>query len=273
MSVPRSGNSVRPALHEPDPIPLGMPSRLNRETTATSNGDYHRQAFPVASSNGTPSGTHRQDDPFATETPPSRPHPNRFSSFDTQLFALNHPSSSPAQAKRALEAHLAETDRRIQETSKLGTTLVQQRINLSQRLQDVGSQEEEAHISPELRQKLVDIEREYNEVGRQSARAFLGPKSEAAGEGASAPFALDGKASSILCWEFNSVLTLNCRIPQALPNSPARPQIHHPSLMSLESNEIKHQGLMILTLQPKSVHPSWDKYDICKQSYWNAMRL
>ena len=198
MSVPRSGNSVRPALHEPDPIPLGMPSRLNRETTATSNGDYHRQALPVGSSNGTSSGTQRQDDPFATETPPSRPHPNRFSSFDTQLFALNHPSSSPAQAKRALEAHLAETDRRIQETSKLGTTLVQQRINLSQRLQDVGSQEEEAHISPELRQKLVDIEREYNEVGRQSARAFLGPKSEAAGEGANAPFALDGKASSII---------------------------------------------------------------------------
>lgn len=92
---------------------------------------------------------------------------------------------------------MAETDRRIQETSKLGTTLVQQRVNLAQRLQDVGSQEEEAHISPELRQKLVEIEREYNEVGRQSARAFLGPKSEAAREGTNAPFALDGRASSM----------------------------------------------------------------------------
>ena len=91
---------------------------------------------------------------------------------------------------------MVETDRRIQETSKLGTTLVQQRINLAQRLQDLGSQEEEAQISPELRQKLVEIEREYNEVGRQSARAFLGPKSEAGGEGSNAPFALDGKASS-----------------------------------------------------------------------------
>ncbi|KAF6239722.1 hypothetical protein HO173_002268 [Letharia columbiana] len=138
----------------------------------------------------------RQNDPFATETPPSHPHPHRFSSFDTQLFALNHPSSSPAQAKRALEAHMAETDRRIQETSKLGTTLVQQRVNLAQRLRDVGSQEEEAHISPELRQKLIEIEREYNEVGRQSARAFLGPKSEAVGEGSNTPFALDGRASS-----------------------------------------------------------------------------
>lgn len=188
---------MRPVLHEPDPVPLGMPSRSSRENTATSNGEYSRQAYPVGPSNGTPSATSKQDDPFATETPPLRPHPNRFSSFDTQLFALNHPSSSPAQAKRALEAHLAETDRRIQETSKLGTNLVQQRINLSQRLQDVGSQEEEAHISPELRQKLVEIEREYNEVGRQSARAFLGPKAEAAGEGANASFALDGKASSI----------------------------------------------------------------------------
>ena len=95
---------------------------------------------------------------------------------------------------------MAETDRRIQETSKLGTSLVQQRVNLAQRLQDVGSQEEEAHISPELRQKLVEIEREYNEVGRQSARAFLGPKSEAAGEGSNAPFALDGRASVTSQW-------------------------------------------------------------------------
>lgn len=92
---------------------------------------------------------------------------------------------------------MAETDRRIQETSKLGTTLVQQRVNLAHRLQDLGSQEEDAQISPELRQKLVEIEREYNEVGRQSARAFLGPKSEGAGEGSNAPFALDGRASSI----------------------------------------------------------------------------
>ena len=197
MSVPRSGNSVRPALHEPDPVPLGVPSRSNRESMATSAGEYPRQAVSIDSANGTLNGTNRQDDPFATETPPSHPHLHRFSSFDTQLFALNHPASSPAQAKRALEAHMAETDRRIQETSKLGTTLVQQRVNLAHRLQDLGSQEEDAHISPELRQKLVEIEREYNEVGRQSARAFLGPKSEAAGEGSNAPFALDGRASSI----------------------------------------------------------------------------
>ena len=160
---------------------------------ATSIGDNPRQPRPVEVTNG----YHDEKDPFATETPPARPPQHRFSSFDTQLFALNHPSSSPAQAKKALEAHLAETDRRIQETSKLGTTLVQQRQNLSQRLRDVGSQEEESQISAELRQKLVDIEREYNEVGRQSARAFLGPRASTHGDGPDTPFALDGRVRII----------------------------------------------------------------------------
>ena len=140
-------------------------------------------------------GSSGRDDPFSLETPQAKPQPHRYSSFDTQLFALNHPSSSPAQAKKALEAHLVETDRRIQETSKLGTTLVQQRQNLAQRLRDVGSQEEDSQISAELRQKLIEIEKEYNEVGRQSARAFLGPKSESAGGGDGTPFALDGRVS------------------------------------------------------------------------------
>ena len=148
-----------------------------------------RQSPPVRSLNG----VHQEADPFASETPPGRPHAHRYSSFDTQLFALNHPSSSPAQAKRALEAHLTETDRRIQETSKLGTKLVQQRVNLSEQLRNVITQEEETQIAPELRQKLVEIEREYYEVGRQSARAFLGPKGGVEGEGTDAPFALDAR--------------------------------------------------------------------------------
>ena len=162
---------------------------------ATSISDDHHQSIPMSATNG-----HRQnEDPFASETPPRRPHQHRFSSFDTQLFALNHPSSSPAQAKKALEAHLAETDRRIQETSKLGTSLVQQRQNLSQRLRDVGSQDEDSQISPELRQKLIDIEHEYNEVGRQSARAFLGPRTSSQGDGSETPFALDGKVNPYSC--------------------------------------------------------------------------
>ena len=142
-------------------------------------------------------GTNGHDDAFTLETPPSKSQPHRYSSFDTQLFALNHPSSSPAQAKKALEAHLAETDRRIQDTSKLGTTLVQQRQNLSQRLRDVNAQDEDSQITPELRQKLVEIEQEYNEVGRQSARAFLGPRSDPAAGGDGTPFALDGRVGPL----------------------------------------------------------------------------
>ncbi|KAL9101236.1 MAG: hypothetical protein Q9163_003492 [Psora crenata] len=139
-------------------------------------------------------GVNRESDPFTIETPPTQNQQHRFSAFDTQLFALNHPSSSPAQAKKALEARLAETDRRIQETSKLGTTLVQQRVSLSNRLREVGTEEEDSRISPELQQKLIEIEREYNEVGRQSAKAFLGPRSDTPGaEGPNASFALDGR--------------------------------------------------------------------------------
>lgn len=112
-------------------------------------------------------------DPFLSASTSSNSH--RFSHFDNQLFALG-PNTSPDQAKRALEAHLAETERRIQEASKLGTTLVEQRKELAERLKDVEKQQSEGDITPELRQKLVEIEREYNEVGRESARAFL-PKS------------------------------------------------------------------------------------------------
>ena len=141
-------------------------------------------------------GGNETGDPFTIDETPTRPSHSslRHSSFDTQLFALNHPSSSPAQAKKALEEHLAETDRRIQETSKLGTTLVQQRVNLSQRIRDVETQSQGEKVTPELREKLKQIEREYQEIGRQSAKTFLSPRagSPAAGESSNA-FALDGR--------------------------------------------------------------------------------
>lgn len=99
---------------------------------------------------------------------------HRYSTFDTQLFSLN--ASSPAQAKRALEAHLAETERRLEDASRLGTALVQQQKELSDKLKEIEHQQDEGEIGPELRRKLVDLEREYNEIGRESARAFLAPK-------------------------------------------------------------------------------------------------
>ena len=127
-------------------------------------------------------------DPFLSSSTSSSHH--RFSHFDTQLFALGN-TASPDQAKRALEAHLAETERRIQDASKLGTTLVQQRKELADRLKDVEKQQSDSEITPELRQKLSEVEKEYNEVGRESARAFL-PKSRASsGEMGASPFAGD----------------------------------------------------------------------------------
>ena len=138
--------------------------------------------------------TNEQDDPFASTPPQTKPpHTHRYSSFDTHLFAQNRQTNSPSQAKRSLEAHLAETERRLQEASKLGTTLVQQRKNLSERLREVEKHQADEEIGPELRQKLVEIEKEYTEVSRESVRAFLGPKTADSGEASNAPFALDGR--------------------------------------------------------------------------------
>lgn len=90
---------------------------------------------------------------------------------------------------------MAETERRLQETSRLGTALLEQKRRLSERIQDVEIQQADGEIGPELRQKLVDVEKEYNEVGRASARALL-PKPDGQGTGGfNSPFALDGKVS------------------------------------------------------------------------------
>ncbi|KAL5337131.1 hypothetical protein BJX70DRAFT_399938 [Aspergillus crustosus] len=122
------------------------------------------------------------EDPFITNPEGAR-NPlasNQYSSFDAQLFSLD--ASSPAQAKRALEAHLAETERRLEEASKLGTALVEQRKELEDKLKEVEQQQEEGNIGQDLRRKLADLEHEYNEIGRESARAFLGPKRLAGGD-------------------------------------------------------------------------------------------
>ncbi|EGE83153.2 anucleate primary sterigmata protein A [Blastomyces dermatitidis ATCC 18188] len=99
---------------------------------------------------------------------------HRYSSFGSQLFTLN--ASSPSQVKRALEAHLAETERRLEDASKLGTALVQQQRELSDKLKEIEHRQDEGEIGPELRRKLAELEREYNDIGREAARASLGPK-------------------------------------------------------------------------------------------------
>ncbi|KGO66715.1 hypothetical protein PEX1_070000 [Penicillium expansum] len=118
------------------------------------------------------------EDPFVANS--GRPAVPRDSNrFDTQLYSLN--ASSPAQAKRALEAHLAETERRLEEASRLGTALIDQQRQLSEQLKEVEQEQNEGEMGPELRRKLADLEKEYNEIGRESARAFLAPKRLAGG--------------------------------------------------------------------------------------------
>lgn len=74
---------------------------------------------------------------------------------------------------------MKETDRRIQDASRLGTSLLQQRKDLAARLKELETQKNSNEITPELQKKLAELEREYTEVGRETARAFL-PKSSMA---------------------------------------------------------------------------------------------
>ncbi|KAJ4356408.1 uncharacterized protein N0V89_004441 [Didymosphaeria variabile] len=120
-------------------------------------------AFAVEDPNGA--------DPFVTSSHDAQRH--RYAAFDKSSLYVG---GSPAQAERALQAHLAETTRRLQETSHLGNALLQQRKELEDRLREVAEQKQASDIGPELRSKLVELEKEFNEVGRETARAFL-PKS------------------------------------------------------------------------------------------------
>ncbi|KAI9845734.1 MAG: hypothetical protein M1837_004567 [Sclerophora amabilis] len=157
------------------------------DINAAGRGTTPTSGAPGDFTNGLSNPAQPGEDPFVATPPQNNHHPHRFSRVDTQLFDLNE-SSSPSHIMHALEAHLAETDRRIQDTSQLGTALVQQRKDLSARLKDVEKRQGETEIGPELRQKLKEVEREYNEVGRESARASLGPKQWlSGGEGSANP--------------------------------------------------------------------------------------
>lgn len=132
-------------------------------------------------------------DPFVAHTPVAK---NRYSNFDSTTFALG-PNSSPTSAKRALEAHLADTERRMEEAGKLGTALVHQREEISARLKEVEQLETEGELTQDLKSKLMEIEKDFNEVARESARAFLPkqrvPSNEAA---AGSPYVPDGGRSA-----------------------------------------------------------------------------
>lgn len=168
------------------------------------------------------------DDPFTNNPTMHSSRPHRYSFLNPGLFTDNHPSSSPSHAKKALESHLAETERRLQEASRLGTTLVEQRQKISARLREVELQQNQNELAPELRQRLRDIEKEYNEVGRESARAFLGPRPDllSTTSDSETPFALDGRVSWKPSRPSYCAKLLFRKLP-VRPNSQARPQIPH----------------------------------------------
>ncbi|TKA77707.1 hypothetical protein B0A49_02239 [Cryomyces minteri] len=160
-------------------------------------------------------GNNSDADPFVTNSSHGQSQPHRYSSFDGNLFSL-YSTNSPSQAKRALQAHLKDTDRRIQDASKLGTTLLQQRKDLSERLKEVEKHQNENEIGPELRAKLAELEKEYNEVGRESAKAFI-PKSRASGN--------DGAGSTA----GPSVLSSEAQASPSKVSVPSRKQRNQPS--------------------------------------------
>jgi len=138
----------------------------------------------------------------------ARQKPHRYSALDTKLFP-NFPqnTSSPSQAKRALEAHLLETDRRLDEAGQLGTGLIQQKRILTDRLKEIERLQDERELGPELRQKLVELEREYNELGRDSARAFMGSRRSGVGSESDSGLSQDETAlGNMVCHAMHVVL-------------------------------------------------------------------
>jgi predicted nucleic acid-binding Zn-ribbon protein len=128
-----------------------------------------------------PAGALPVEDPFVSSHSADSQR-SRYSGFDNQNFSL-FANGSPSQAKRALEAHLSETERRLNDASRLGVVLVKQRQELTDRLRDVESQQTGDEIGPDLRHKLSELEREVSDISRETARIFI-PKSRApSGEG------------------------------------------------------------------------------------------
>lgn len=138
------------------------------------------------------------NDPFVSrDGSPSEERESRHRYSNSHFFPLGS-NASPAQAKRALEAQMAETDRRVEEAGKLGTALLQQRKELEQRLEEVEKLQTEGELSQDLKQRLVEIEKDYNDVARESARTLLPkprvPSNEAA---AGSPFVPEGKGGRV----------------------------------------------------------------------------
>lgn len=151
----------------------------------------------------TPTPRHRLtgvERPFALHPPAmsfgtGSSHHYRFSDFDEGTFS-EHADVSADQAKRALRAHLAETERRMAEAGRLGTALVQQQKDLTDRLREVEELQSESELAPELKKKLAELEKEYDDVARETARAFLPKQRIPSNESTGSP---EGKGGRVSC--------------------------------------------------------------------------
>ena len=117
-------------------------------------------------------------DPFTDRSTSSFPRPHRYSSFlDSDSHDIQY-SSSPGHARRILEGHMQENERRLQQTQKLGTSLLHQQSGLSEKLKELDQKQEQGEVPTELRETLAQLEREHEDVGKEVARALM-PKSRA----------------------------------------------------------------------------------------------
>lgn len=107
------------------------------------------------------------EDPFITPKTSAR---ERGGGLDTPPV-LTLPTTSPSQLKRTLQAHLSETQKRLDGAAQLGNDLMKQSEEIEARLKEL--EESGENVTPELKGKLADLEKEYNEVGRETARALL----------------------------------------------------------------------------------------------------
>ena len=125
--------------------------------------------------NGDKTWSTPEPDPFV-EDQSHQQQSHRYSSLlDSDYLALDV-TSSPSQLKRTLQAHISETDRRLRDAQRLGTSLLEQQKELSQKLSEIEAQEDLAEISPELQKRLAELEKEHNEVSRDIAKALLAPR-------------------------------------------------------------------------------------------------
>jgi archaellum component FlaD/FlaE len=107
--------------------------------------------------------------------------------------------------KRAIQAHLQDTERRMEEAGKLGTALLQQQKQLTEKLREVDQLQSEAELNPELRQRLVEIEKDYNEVARDSARALIPKQRVPSNEAQASAFSPDSKSVARVRWQLLSL--------------------------------------------------------------------